>query len=123
MVNGRIRRCEAKSTGKAMFVYSVNGERVAEIVARGAPLTDRGVSELIDEVRGSNAQWVVIPAERLGKDFFRMATTAGDFVERFVKHKLRLAILGDVKAPSGLSDKCVFLRDCNELPSRMAPAK
>lgn len=105
-----------------MFVYSVNGERVAEIVARGAPLTDRGVSELIDEVRGSNAQWVVIPAERLGKDVFRIAATAGDFIERFVKHKLRLAILGDVQ-PGELSDKCVFLRDCNELTARMAPAK
>ena len=107
-----------------MFVYSLNGERVAEIVPRGAPLdSDRIVSELIAEVRGSNAQWVVIPAERLGKDFFRLAAKAGDFIDKFVTHKLRLAILGDIEAPEALSDKCVFLRDCNELRSRVAPAK
>ena len=66
---------------------------------------------------------VVIPAERLGKDFFRLATKAGDFIDKFVTHKLRLAILGDVDAPETLSEKCVFLRDCNELTSRMAPVK
>jgi hypothetical protein len=107
-----------------MFVYSLNGERVAEIVPRGAPLdSDRMVSELIAEVRGSNAQWVVIPAERLGKDFFRLATKAADFIDKFVTHKLRLAILGDVDAPETLSEKCIFLRDCNELTSRMAPVE
>jgi hypothetical protein len=107
-----------------MFVYSLNGQRVAEIVARGVPLdSDRIVSELIAEVRGSNAQWVVIPAERLGKDFFRLAAKAADFIDKFVTHKLRIAILGDVEAPATLSEKCVFLRDCNEIPARLAPAK
>ena len=107
-----------------MIVYSLNGERVAEIVARGAPLdSDRSVSELIAEVRGSNAQWVVIPAERLGKDFFRLAAKAGDFIDKFVTHKLRLAILGDVEAPEALADRCVFLRDGNDLPKRVARAK
>jgi hypothetical protein len=107
-----------------MIVYSLNGERVAEIVAQGAPLdSDRSVSELIAEVRGSHAQWVVIPAERLSKDFFRLATKAADFIDRFVTHKLRLAILGDIDAPEALSGKCVFLRDCNELSTRLAPTK
>lgn len=107
-----------------MFVYSLNGQRVAEIVARGAVLdSDRSVSELIAEVRGSNAQWVVIPAERLSKDIFRLAEKAADFIDKFVTHKLRVAILGDVEAPEALSDKCVFLRDCNELTARVAPAK
>ena len=103
-----------------MFVYSLNGQRVAEIVPSGAVLSDRSVSELIAEVRGSQAEWVVIPAERLGKDFIRKA---GDLIEKFVSQKLRVAILGDVEAPEALSDKCVFLRDCNELSARMAPAK
>lgn len=107
-----------------MIVYSLHGARVAEIVARGAPLdSDRSVSELIDEARCSNAQWVVIPAERLSKDFFRLAATAGSFLERFVTNKLRVAILGDVEAPQHISDKCLFLRDCNELSARLAPAK
>jgi hypothetical protein len=110
--------------GKAMFVYSLNGQRVAEIVSSGAPLdSDRSISELIAEARGSQAQWVVIPAERLGKDFFRLATKAGAFIDKFVTHKLRLAILGDIEPPETLSHKCVFLRDCNELPARVAPVK
>jgi len=108
-----------------MIVYSLNGERVAEIVAQGAPLdSDRDVSELIAEARGSNAQWVVIPAERLSKDFFRLAATAGGFIEKFVRHKLRLAILGDVEAPAALSEKSVvFLRDSNELYARLGSVK
>ena len=107
-----------------MIVYSLNGERVAEIVARGAPLdSERSVSELIAEVRGSDAQWVVIPAERLSKDLFRLAEKAGAFIDKFVTHKLRVAILGDVEAPEALSEKCIFLRDCNELSARLAPAK
>jgi hypothetical protein len=107
-----------------MIVYSLNGERVAEIVAQGAPLdSDRNVSALIDEVRGANAQWVVIPAERLSNDFFRLAAKAGDFIDKFVRHKLRLAILGDVEAPEALANKCVFLRNCNEISDRLSSAK
>lgn len=107
-----------------MIVYSLNGERVAEIVAQGAPLdSDRLVSELIAEARGANAQWVVIPANRLSNDFFRLAAKAGAFIDKFVTHKLRLAILGAAEAPEALSDKCLFLRDCNELSSRLSPAK
>jgi hypothetical protein len=110
-----------RSFEKAMFVYCLNGQRVAEIVPSGAVLdSDRSVSALIAEVRGSNAEWVVIPAERLSKDFFRLAAKAGDFIDKFVSHKLRLAILSDAEAPEALSDKCVFLRDCNELTARMA---
>jgi hypothetical protein len=109
-----------------MFVYSLNGERVAEIVAKGAPLDcERRVSELIAEVLGSNAQWVVIPAERLGKDFFRLAAKASNFVDKFVANKLRIAILGDLETPeSPLGDEgtVLFLRDCNELYARLAPA-
>jgi hypothetical protein len=107
-----------------MIVYNLNGERVAEIVAQGAPLdSDRSVNELIAEVRGSNAQWVVIPAKRLSKDFFRLATKAGAFIDRFVTHKLRLAIVGDVDPPNGLPETCVFLRDSNELTARLPSAK
>jgi hypothetical protein len=112
------------TAGKAMIVYNLNGARVAEIVARGAPLdSDRSVSELIREARSSNAQWVVIPAERLSKDLFRLAEKTAAFIDKFVTHKLRLAILGDVEAPESVTDKCVFLRDCNDLRARLCPAR
>lgn len=106
-----------------MIVYNLNGERVAEFVPRGVPLDSEGsLNELIAEVRGSDAKWVVIPAERLSKDLFRLAEKAASFAEKFVTHKLRLAILGDVEPPEALSDKCVFLRDCNELYARLGTA-
>lgn len=107
-----------------MIVYNLNGERVAEIVARGAPVdSERIVNELVDEARCSNAQWVVIPAERLSKDFFRLAAKAGDFVEHFVRHKIRLAILGAPETPEKSADDGVlFLRACNELYARLTPA-
>jgi hypothetical protein len=107
-----------------MIVYSLNGERVAEIVASGAPFdSEKSLSELIAEVRGSNARWVVIPAARLGKDFFRLA---GKFVDAFVTHKLRLAILGEMDTPDSLGvseDSVLFLRDSNELYAKLAPAQ
>ncbi len=107
-----------------MIVYSLNGERVAEVVAQGRPLdSDSSLSELIAEVRCSNAQWVVIPANRLSKDLFRLAEKAASFAEKFVTHKLRLAILGDVDPPEALAQSCVFLRDCNDLATRLASAK
>jgi hypothetical protein len=31
-----------------------------------------------------------------------------------------VAILGDVEAPAGLPDNCVFLRDSNDLYTRLA---
>ena len=81
-----------------MIVYSLHGERVAEIGARGAPLdSERGAAELIAEAIGSAARFVAIPVERLSADFFELSTRkAGQFIQKFVNYRLRLAILGDI---------------------------
>ena len=99
-----------------MIVYSLHGERVAEIGARGAPLdSERGAAELIAEAIGSAARFVAIPVERLSADFFELSTRkAGQFIQKFVNYRLRLAILGDisdrVEASAPLAD---FVRESN----------
>jgi len=120
-----------------MIVYNLHGERVAEIGARGAPLdSERDATELIAEAISSDARFVAIPAERLSHDFFRLNTKkAGEFIQKFVNYRLRLAILGDIsphlEGSEPLADfvresnrgKSVwFVRDSHELHARLAPA-
>lgn len=119
-----------------MIVYNLHGERVAEVGPRGAHLdSERDARELIAEAVSSNAHFVAIPVERLSTDFFRLSTKkAGDFIQKFVNYRLRLAILGDVSEHAGASEPLAdfiresnrgksvwFVRDSNELHARLAP--
>jgi len=59
--------------------------------------TDRDAVDLIGEALQSGAGMVVVPAERLAEDFFRLRTrVAGEFVQKFVTYGVRLAIVGDI---------------------------
>jgi hypothetical protein len=61
--------------------------------------TDRDAVELIGEALQAGARMVVIPVERLDEDFFRLRTgVAGEFIQKFVTYKLRLAIVGDISS-------------------------
>jgi len=61
--------------------------------------TDRDAVDLIGEALQSGARTVVLPAERLDQDFFRLRTrVAGEFVQKFVTYGVRLAIVGDISA-------------------------
>ncbi len=58
---------------------------------------DRDVLEVIGEALGQRVKVVVIPAERLDDDFFRLRTgVAGEIVQKFVNYRLRLVIIGDI---------------------------
>jgi hypothetical protein len=119
-----------------MIVYSLHGERVAEVGARGAPLdSERHAAEVIEEAISSHAGFVAIPAERLSADFFQLSTAkAGCFIQKFVNYRLRLAILGDISAHTEASARLAdfvsesnrgqsvwFVRDTSELYERLAP--
>ncbi|MBC7769408.1 MAG: DUF4180 domain-containing protein [Phycisphaerales bacterium] len=119
-----------------MIVYNLHGERVAEVGERGAPLdSERDAVELIAEAISSDARFVAIPAERLSQDFFRLSTKkAGEFIQKFVNYRLRLAILGDISthvqsseplaafvAESNRGKSIWFVRDSHELHARLAP--
>jgi hypothetical protein len=53
--------------------------------------------DLISEAHRHQAALVVIPAERLSDDFFRLKTgVAGEIVQKVVTYGVRLAIRGDL---------------------------
>jgi len=121
-----------------MIVYNLHGERIAEVGARGALLdSERDARELIEEALSSDAAFVAIPAERLSGEFFRLSTRkAGEFIQKFVNYRLRVAILGDISAHVDASEPLAdfvresnrgkslwFVRDSNELHARLAPAE
>jgi hypothetical protein len=51
----------------------------------------------MSEASARDARFIVIPAERLSDDFFRLKTLiAGEVIQRFVMYKFRVAIVGDI---------------------------
>jgi hypothetical protein len=77
--------------------------------------SDRDVLDLIGEALGVGASLVVVPAERLGDDFFQLRTRfAGEMTQKLVNYRLGLAIVGDVSrhvdASSAFRD---FVYECN----------
>lgn len=96
--------------------YSVHGVQILECAGAGEKLkNERDAIELIGEAGRCGASLVVIPAERLDDDFFRLRTgIAGAMVQKFVTYRLRLAIVGDISRnlmeSSALRD---FVREAN----------
>jgi hypothetical protein len=96
--------------------------------------TERDAIELIGEALSRGASLVLIPAERLGDDFFRLRSgIAGAIIQKFVTYRLRLAIVGDtsahVAASSAFRDFVIeanrghqvwFLETREELSQRLA---
>jgi hypothetical protein len=78
--------------------YDLHGVRIFEWAAEGAPLrNDRDAADLIPTVWSHRAVLIVLPAERLGDDFFRLNTRiAGEVIQKFLNYSLRLAIVGDI---------------------------
>lgn len=78
--------------------YELHGVRILECAAEGPELRrDRDAVDLMSEALGRGANFIVIPVERLGDDFFRLEThIAGEVIQRFAMYKVRVAILGDI---------------------------
>ena len=78
--------------------FELHGIRVLECGAEGALLrNDRDAVELINAMWNHRANFLVIPIQRLGDDFFRLKTRiAGEIIQRFVIYKVRIAIVGDI---------------------------
>jgi predicted deacetylase len=59
--------------------------------------SDSDAVDLIAKALEHGAEVVLLPAEQLTDDFFNLRTRrAGEFVQKFVNYRLRLAILGDI---------------------------
>jgi hypothetical protein len=65
---------------------------------QGQPLrSEQDALDLIGEASYRRVQWVVVPAERLHQDFWRLSTrVAGEFVGKFANYQRSLAIMGDI---------------------------
>ncbi|MBO9630297.1 MAG: DUF4180 domain-containing protein [Shinella sp.] len=73
-------------------------------------------NDVIGEAFSADAQFIVIPVERLGPDFLRLETRlAGTILQKFVNYHLRCAIVGDISteldASKALRD---FVRETNK---------
>ena len=56
-------------------------------------------NDVIGEAFGANAELVVLPAERLSPEFFRLSSgLAGDALQKFTNYHLSVAIVGDISA-------------------------
>jgi hypothetical protein len=77
--------------------------------------SERDILDLIGDAGYQGAQWVVIPAERLGEAFFQLRTrVAGEITQKFANYRVGMVVLGDISrhttASSALRD---FVRECN----------
>lgn len=96
--------------------YDLCGTRVVELAAEGTPLNhDRDAVDTIAEAAPYRPEIMVIPAARLGDDFFRLHTgVAGQVIQKFLTYRLRLVILGDL--PAHLQESTAlrdFVYECN----------
>jgi len=69
----------------------------------------------MSEAAGHGARFIVIPAERLDDDFFRLETRiAGEVIQRFAMYRVRVAILGDISRHVAQSKSLRdFVHECN----------
>ncbi|SHN43559.1 DUF4180 domain-containing protein [Cryptosporangium aurantiacum] len=90
--------------------------QLLRVDAEGAVLGDeRAVMDLIGDAFAERAEWVVVPVERLGPEFFRLRSgVAGAVVQKFANYRLGLAVVGDISryvaASEALRD---FVRESN----------
>ena len=81
------------------------------------PLLSSGADALglLYDDGAADADWIALPTARLDPSFFDLRSgVAGEFVQRFVNHRARLAVVGDitaaVEASTALRD---FVRESN----------
>jgi hypothetical protein len=120
-----------------MRVETVNDTVVLHLTEAGSPIAGgQDALEVIGEAWAVRAEVVAVPAGRFAPAFFDLRSgLAGEFVQKLVNYRLRLAVLGDisecVRASDALRD---FVRESNrgghvwfldgpeDLARRLAPA-
>jgi hypothetical protein len=92
----------------------VLGGRSAWIVERKIA-SERDAVDVVGDVLGAGADFVVIPVEMLDPEFFRLASgIAGGVLQKLVNYRLEVAIVGDIDARLAASDSLRdFVRESN----------
>ncbi|BCB83459.1 DUF4180 domain-containing protein [Phytohabitans suffuscus] len=99
-----------------MTVEEIHGVRVLTVPEAGPAI--RGGADALDLVAASfeqQAEFVVVPVGRLDPEFFTLSNgLAGEFLQKLVNYRLRVAIVGDISAHVAASNALRdFVRESN----------
>ncbi len=81
-----------------MTTQIINGITVYFVSHEGTHLSaEQDALDLLGEIYGTEAEMLVVPAERFAPGFFDLSTRqAGHFFQKLQNYQMRLAILGDI---------------------------
>jgi hypothetical protein len=84
----------------APVISEMHGQRVLTYGEDGLTLrSEQDAVDLIGLAFGEEASVVVVPADRVAPEFYKLSTRiAGDVVRKFQGYRVRLVVLGDVSA-------------------------
>ena len=117
--------------------YELHGVRVLECDANEKQLRNYNEAvELIGKAFEHRVSVILVPAECLDDEFFRLSTRiAGELIQKIVQYRLRLVIVGDISRhlaessalrafvlESNRGKDVWFLATREELDERLAPA-
>lgn len=82
------------------------GRRLLVAADEGPPLgSARDAVDLIGDALGQRAEVIVLPASRLDPEFLRLRSgLAGEFIQKVINYRLKLAVLGDLSPAIAASD-------------------
>lgn len=95
---------------------TLGGQQVWVCAAEGPLIaTEADATDLIGTAAWQGATLVIVPAGRLGVDFFELRSgLAGAIVQKFANYRLRLAVTGDISAHTERSNALRdFVRESN----------
>lgn len=116
------------------FFRDSHGARILVCAEQGPLLaSETDANDFMSAAWEYDAAWVALPVSRLTDGFFQLSTRiAGDVIQKFVNHGLRIAIVGDISAwlakSNALRDfvyeanrgrTVVFVNDLDELDHRL----
>lgn len=89
-----------------MHINTVKGTLIAELSAKGAPLTtEQDALDVIGECFGTGVHWVLIPIKRVSPELFTLSNgSLGAISQKFENYRLRVAIAGDISEQVNASD-------------------
>ncbi|MPV37683.1 DUF4180 domain-containing protein [Georgenia subflava] len=99
-----------------MRAETTGEEIVLHVPAEGEPIgTGQDALDVIGEAWGVEATVISIPAARFVPGFFDLRTgLAGEFIQKMVNYRQRLAVIGDISAHVAASDALgAFVRESN----------
>jgi len=114
-----IPRLRSGTTQKESMIAQLverKGHRMLVVEPRGALLgKTRDVLDLVEEGLQQKVRVIVLPAARLDPAFFQLRSgVAGEFVQKIVNYRFKLAVIGDISTHVAQSKSLGdFVRECN----------